>query len=106
MKKFASISAGLLLFGSAFAAGEVAETAAKESVFSVGFAPILIVVVIALIIAFIVVGNMKAQLKTARHKTEASDYVRPGSFNLSVKQDYFLYRNVERRRIENTNNKK
>lgn len=112
MKKTAFLTAILMLSCRAFAeseAGAAVQTAAVQtaapgrSVFNVGAAPILIIAVVALIIALISVGSMKAQLKTARARTEASDYARAGSFALDVKQDRFLYQNVERRRVETPN---
>ncbi len=44
-----------------------------------------------LIIALIVTGSMKAAMNTARKKTEATSYVRPGSFHVSQRHDQFLY---------------
>ena len=40
---------------------------------------------------------MKGQLKTVRAKAAADDYVRAGGLHLTDRQDYFLYRHVDRR---------
>jgi uncharacterized protein len=37
---------------------------------------------------------MKSKLKTVRYKAEANSYVRPGSMNITVSRDLFLYRTV------------
>lgn len=50
---------------------------------------------IGLVIALIAVGSMKSKLKTVRYKAEANSYVRPGSMNITVSRDLFLYRTVE-----------
>ena len=52
--------------------------------------------VIGLIVAFV----LKGQMKSARRKSDASSYVREGSFNLSRVQDIYLYTTTTRRRIE------
>lgn len=49
---------------------------------------------IGLVIALIAVGSMKSKLKTVRYKAEANSYVRPGSMNITVSRDLFLYRTV------------
>jgi uncharacterized protein len=53
--------------------------------------------VIGLVIALIVTGVMKGKLKTVRPKHAAADYVRPGSMDLRVRRDLYLYRTVSRR---------
>ena len=50
-----------------------------------------------IVIAFIVVGIMKAQLKTVRKQNNAANYVVDGSFHLTNRAEFFLYRNVVRR---------
>ena len=52
---------------------------------------------LGLVIALIVVGVMKGKLKTVRSQAGADSYVRKGSMNLTVRQDLFLYRTVDRR---------
>ena len=53
--------------------------------------------VIGLVVALIVTGIMCAQLKSVRAKASASDYVKSGSMNVTLSQDMFLYRKVDRR---------
>lgn len=48
------------------------------------------------IIAVVVVGLMKAELKTVRFQPRAKDYVRTGSLNVTQSRDLFLYRTVNR----------
>ena len=67
---------------------------------AIGSGTILIAVIVAVIVALIVLGVLKGQLKQAVFQSAAEDYVRPGSFQLDVKMDHFLYERTERRRIE------
>ena len=67
---------------------------------AIGSGTILIAVIAALIVALVVVGVLKGQLKQATYESAASNYVRPGSFELDVKTDHFLYERTERRKIE------
>ena len=53
-------------------------------------------VVVALVIAFCYCTYHKKQLLSVAFKKGAADYFRPGSFNLSVKNDIFLYKNVSK----------
>ncbi len=62
------------------------------------FMSILIALIGGIIIAFLVTGSMKAKMNTAVTKTEAADYVRPGSFQLQQSYDRFLYENTTRTR--------
>ena len=55
-----------------------------------------IVILIPALIALIVCGIFKAQMKTARIQNEASEYVDRNSFNLYIQQDMFLHRTVAR----------
>lgn len=57
---------------------------------------LVICLVIGLVLALIITGVMKGQLKTVRAKFGAEDYVKPGSLNVTHRQDLFLYRNVHR----------
>ncbi len=52
------------------------------------------------LIALIVCSTFKAQMKTARLRTTAEDYVVPGSAVLRTKQDHFLNRTESRVRIQ------
>ena len=65
---------------------------------------LLIVAAIALIVAFAVVGSMKAKLRTARKQQGAAHYMRANSLDLLVRQDYYLYTNEQRRRIQQPQN--
>ena len=58
---------------------------------------LVVSLVIGLVIALIVTGVMKGKLKTVRPKHAAADYVRPGSMDLRVRRDLYLYRTVSRR---------
>lgn len=53
-------------------------------------------VIIGLVIAFIVTGVMKGQMKTVRKQAAASGYVKQGSMNLTRSNDVFLYNRVTR----------
>lgn len=48
------------------------------------------------LIALIVVGSMKAKLKTVQRKSAADDYVRKDSLVVTQSRDLFLYRTVNR----------
>ena len=56
----------------------------------------LVCIVIGAALGIAVVQGMKAQLKSVRKEKSAANYVRPGSMNLTGKQDLFLYSNVNR----------
>ena len=58
---------------------------------------LIISVVVGFLIALIATSIMKGQLKSVRFKAGAADYVKPGSLNVTVSRDFFLYRKVERR---------
>ena len=51
---------------------------------------------VGLVLAFIVVGCMKAKLKTVRFQPAASSYVKSGSMNVTDSSDLFLYATVSR----------
>ncbi|MCR5830216.1 MAG: TPM domain-containing protein [Lachnospiraceae bacterium] len=63
---------------------------------------IVVWIVIGLVIGLIRVGSMKSQLKSVAVKTEASDYIVPGSFNLKNSRDFFLYKTVTRVKRESS----
>lgn len=56
----------------------------------------LICIAIGAALGFAAVQGMKAQLKSVRKAGSAANYVRPGSMNLTGKQDLFLYSHVNR----------
>lgn len=53
--------------------------------------------VIGFIIALIATGIMRLKLKSVYSKTEADSYVKKGSLKLKVKNDLYLYKQVDRR---------
>jgi uncharacterized protein len=57
---------------------------------------LIISLVIGLIVALIATGIMRGKLKSVRSKYQASDYVRPGSMNVTMAREFFLYRHVSR----------
>lgn len=61
---------------------------------------IVIGLMTGLIIAGIVTGNMKNQLKTVKPQRYAGNYIRDNSVNITESRDTFLYKNVSRVRIE------
>ena len=75
---------------------------AVEEPMSVGLRA-LIAAGVGLVIALIVFAVLMSQLKSVRVKREAQDYVREGSFHLTRSNDLFLYRTVDRRKIERDN---
>lgn len=54
--------------------------------------------VVGIIAGVIVAFVLKGQLKSVRKQYQANDYVRPGSMQVTVHNDYFLYRTVTRTR--------
>ena len=62
----------------------------------------VIFLVLGLIIGLIRVSVLKGQLKSVAIKTEASDYIVPGSFNLRNSRDFFLYKTVSRVRRQSS----
>ena len=59
-----------------------------------------IVIFVPLLAALIVCSVFKAQMKTAREKTTAEDYLVPHSMDLRVREDRFTHRTETRTRIE------
>lgn len=57
---------------------------------------IAICMVVGMAIGGIVVGIMALRMKSVRQKNDASDYVRPGSMQLTHSRDLFLYSHVSR----------
>lgn len=78
------------------AACRFAELCDEYSSFSVGMS-LIIALVIGFVVAFIATAVMKGQLKSVRAKAEATDYVKPGSLQVTESRDLFLYRHVDRR---------
>ena len=63
---------------------------------------IVVSLIIGLIIGLIRASALKSQLKSVAVKTEASDYIVPGTFNLRNSRDFFLYKTVTRVRRESS----
>ena len=57
---------------------------------------IIIYVLIGIVVACVVTGAMKAQLKSVQSQSGAGSYIRSGSMVITVNEDLFLYRNVSR----------
>jgi uncharacterized protein len=57
---------------------------------------LLICLGIGFVVALIVTGIWKGQLKSVRKQDRANIYVKPGSMQLTQSGDYFMYRNVTR----------
>ncbi|MGM9624082.1 MAG: TPM domain-containing protein, partial [Eubacteriales bacterium] len=53
-------------------------------------------VIVGIIIAVIVVGGMKGALKTVRFQSEAKNYIKDGSLQITGSRDMFLYRTLSR----------
>ncbi len=63
---------------------------------------IVIAVVIGVVLALIITGGMKGQLKSVRAQKAATNYVASGSMNVTEARDNFLYRNVVRHKKESS----
>lgn len=65
-------------------------------------ASLLIACVVGLLAALIVTGIMRSQLKSVQPKRSAQDYVTPGSLQVTVAKDLYLYRTLDRVKRANT----
>ena len=63
---------------------------------------IVVSLVLGLIIGLIRASSLKSKLKSVAVKTEASNYIVPGSFNLRNSRDFFLYKTVTRVKRESS----
>lgn len=63
----------------------------------------LICLVVGLVIALIVTGIMRSQLKSVRRQPGAGEYTKPGSMQLTHSSDLYLYRHVSRVKIQRNN---
>jgi len=68
-----------------------------------GSGTMLIGAIFSLIIALIVVGVLRGQLKQAASQASAGNYIRKNSFELQYRVDHFLYETTNRRRIQTSN---
>ena len=59
--------------------------------------------IIALVAALGVYGALLGQLKQAVKQNSAANYVKNGSFNLTIRYDKYLYTTTNRRKIESSN---
>lgn len=57
---------------------------------------LIIALVVGFVVALIVTGIMRAQLKSVRTRDTAGDYMKQGSLRITQSSDIFLYRNVTR----------
>ncbi len=57
---------------------------------------LLISLVLAIVIAFLITGAMKAKMDTAQHQRAAANYIRENSFELTQSDDKYLYQNTTR----------
>ncbi len=60
------------------------------------FTTLIICLVIGFVIALVVTLIMRSKLKSIRPKSEAADYLKRDSLNITVARDIFLYRQVTR----------
>lgn len=51
---------------------------------------------IGLVLSLIVTGIMRLQLRTVRRQAAAASYIKPGSRDIRISRDLFLYRNIIR----------
>ena len=61
---------------------------------------LVICLVIGIIIALIVTGVWKGQLKSVRQQRAAANYVKTGSMNVTMANDFYLYSTVRAEKIE------
>lgn len=66
-------------------------------------ATLIIALVIGFIIGLISVLVMKSKLKSVRKQNQANVYVRPGSMQITIQNDLFLYRTISRIRKQTNN---
>lgn len=55
---------------------------------------------VGLLTALIATGVMRAQLKTVHSQTAASQYMKPGSMKITEAREFYLYRQLHRRKRE------
>lgn len=81
------------------------DSGSDEEGFDVGKS-LLISLAAGLVIALIVTGVMRGQLKSVRRQHAANQYTKPGSMNVTSATDLYLYRNVTRIRREQSDSGK
>lgn len=60
----------------------------------------IITTIIGAVIAFIITGIMRGQLKSVHMQAAASNYIKSNGFKINESKDLFLYANVSRTKIE------
>lgn len=68
------------------------------------FANIIVSAIIAIGGGLLITGIMRGQLKSVGMKSNAADYVRKGSMQVTERNDFFMYRKVDRREKPKNNN--
>lgn len=68
------------------------------------FANIIVSAIVSIGGGFLITGIMRGQLKSVGMKSNAADYVRKGSMQVTERNDFFLYRKVDRREKPKNNN--
>ena len=63
---------------------------------------LLICLVIGIVAGVVVAFVLKGQLKTVRKQNQANVYVKPGSMQVTVRNDFFLYREVSKTKKESS----
>ena len=63
---------------------------------------LLICLIIGIVAGVVVAFVLKGQLKTVRKQNQANVYVKPGSMQVTVRNDFFLYREVSKSRKESS----
>ena len=61
---------------------------------------LIIILILSLIIASVTCMVLRNNMKTAKIATTACDYIPQDGFKLTAKDDVFLYRTTDRRKIE------
>ena len=61
-----------------------------------------VALIVGVLAGIVVASILKGQLKTVRKQNQANEYVKPGSLQLTVNNDFFLYRTVDRRKKESS----
>ena len=80
-----------------YAEGVLSAVTEEGSAGEFSFGTVLICLLIGAVVAFIVTGILKGQLKSVRRQNTANNYICDGSLQLTKSRDMFLYRNVSRR---------
>lgn len=63
---------------------------------------LVVALIIGAVVALIVTMVWRSQLKSVRFKAAASDYLKPGSLNITGSQDLYLYSNISKVKRQQT----